>query len=73
MRAYISVDLEGMPFIVSVEHLSVGKALYEEARKIATELVLTVAKTLKNEGFDEIVVADSHGPMVNVKIENLPE
>ena len=73
MRAYISVDLEGMPFIVSVEHLSVGKALYEEARRIATELVLTVAKTLKNEGFDEIVVADSHGPMVNVKIENLPE
>jgi len=73
MQAYISVDLEGMPFIVSVDHLSVGKPLYEEARKIATELVLAAAEVLKEEGFEKIIVADSHGPMVNIKVEDLPE
>ncbi len=73
MRAYISVDLEGMPFIVSVDHLSVGKPLYEEARRIATELVLTVCESLRREGFEEVLVADSHGPMVNIKVEDLPE
>ncbi|RLE66796.1 MAG: peptide transporter [Thermoprotei archaeon] len=73
MRAYISVDLEGMPFIVSVDHLSVGKPLYEEARKIATELVLVVSEILKEEGFEKVIVADSHGPMVNIKVEDLPE
>ncbi len=34
MRVYVSMDLEGMPFIVSSKHLSVGKPLYEEAKKL---------------------------------------
>ena len=73
MRAFVSVDLEGMPYIVSVHHLTVGKALYSEARKIATRVTKIVVKELHEEGFDEIVVADSHGPMVNVLPEEMPE
>lgn len=73
MRAYISVDLEGMPYIVSSEHLGVKGALYGEARKIATTITVHVANTLHEIGFDEILIADSHGPMVNVLIEELPE
>ena len=73
MRVYVSIDLEGMPFIVSGKHLSVGKPLYEEARKIATEIVLTTVRSLRDEGVDEILVSDSHGPMVNIKVEDLPE
>ncbi|RLF84389.1 peptide transporter, partial [Thermococci archaeon] len=38
MKAFISVDLEGMPFIVSPQHLVEKGALYNEARKIATEI-----------------------------------
>ncbi|WP_048055205.1 M55 family metallopeptidase [Pyrococcus sp. NA2] len=73
MKAFISIDLEGMPYIVSREHLFVKGALYNEARKIATRIVKVAAEELHNLGFEEIVVADSHGPMVNVIPEELPE
>ncbi|NJE85724.1 peptide transporter [Thermococcus sp. CX2] len=73
MRAFISVDLEGLPYIVSREHLFVKGALYNEARRIATEIVKVTAEALHRNGFDEVVVADSHGPMVNVIPEEMPE
>jgi len=73
MKAFISVDLEGMPYVVIPGHLSLKGALYDEARKIATEVTLTVAEELNSNGFDEIVIADSHGPMVNLLIDDLPE
>ncbi len=73
MKAFISIDLEGMPFIVSREHLFVRGALYNEARKIVTEITLTTAEALHERGFDEVIIADSHGPMVNLLIDELPE
>ena len=73
MRAFISIDLEGMPFVVSREHLFVKGALYSEARKITTKITLITAEELHKMGFDEIVVADSHGSMVNLLVDELPE
>lgn len=73
MKAFVSVDLEGMPYVVIPGHLSLKGSLYEEARKIATKVTLIVAEELHKKGFDEVVVADSHGPMVNVHVDNLPE
>lgn len=73
MRAFISVDLEGMPFVVSPQHLIEKGVLYTEARKIATEITLTAAEALYEAGFSEVVIADSHGPMVNILPEELPE
>lgn len=73
MKAFISVDLEGMPYIVIPGHLNLKGSLYEEARKIATKITLIVAEELHKNGFDEVVVADSHGPMVNLLVEDLPE
>lgn len=73
MRAFISIDLEGMPYIVSREHLFVKGTLYNEARKIATKITLVAAEALKENGFDEVIIADSHGPMVNLLIDELPE
>ncbi len=73
MRAFISVDLEGMPYIVTVEHLLLKRALYDEARNIATEITSIVCEALHEEGVDEIVVADSHGPMVNIRPEKIPD
>ncbi len=73
VRAFISLDLEGLPYIVSREHLFVRGALYSEARRIATEIVKTVAGALRENGFDEVTVADSHGPMVNILPEEMPE
>jgi len=73
MKAFISVDLEGMPYIVIPGHLSLKGVLYDEARKIATKVTLIVAEELNKNGFDEIVIADSHGPMVNLLVDDLPE
>jgi D-amino peptidase len=73
MKAFISVDLEGMPYIVSVGHLNLKGPLYAEARTIATKVILIVADELHQNGFDKVVIADSHGPMVNLHIDDLPE
>jgi len=73
MKAFISVDLEGMPHIVVPAHYNLKGSLFEEARRIATRITLVVVEELNKNGFDEILVADSHGPMVNLLIDDLPE
>lgn len=73
MKAFISVDMEGMPYIVMPGHLNLKGTLYSEARKIATKVTLTVVEELNKNGFDQIVVADSHGPIVNLLVDDLPE
>lgn len=73
VKAFISVDMEGMPYVVIPGHLNLKGVLYEEARKTATRIMLTVAEELHENGFDMVVVADSHGPMVNLHVEDLPE
>jgi len=73
VKALISVDMEGMPYIVIPGHLGLKGSLYAEARKIATKVTLTVAEELNDNGFDQVVIADSHGPMVNILVEDLPE
>jgi len=73
MKAYVSVDLEGMPFIVSGEHTFLRGNLFSEARRIATRITLAAASKLHELGFEEILVADSHGPMINLDVEAFPE
>lgn len=73
MKAFISVDMEGMPYVVIPGNLNLKGPLYEEARKTATRITLTTADELHKNGFDQVVVADSHGPMVNLHVDELPE
>lgn len=73
MKAFISVDLEGMPHVVIPGHLSLKGTLYDEARKIATKVTMAVADELNKNGFESVTVADSHGPMVNIFVDDLPE
>ncbi len=75
LRAFISVDMEGMPYVVLPEELSHKRtpALYGEARKVMTRVTKVVAETLHEMGFSEVVVADSHGYMVNLIADELPE
>lgn len=73
LKAFISVDLEGMPFVVIPGHLNLKGSLYEEARKIATKVTLAVADELRKNSFDGVIIADSHGPMVNLLVDDLPE
>ncbi|MCK4973333.1 MAG: M55 family metallopeptidase, partial [Candidatus Heimdallarchaeota archaeon] len=62
MKAFISVDLEGMPYVVILGHLNLKGSLYGEARKVATDITLVVAEELYKNGFEQIIIADSHGP-----------
>ncbi|MFW9923280.1 MAG: M55 family metallopeptidase [Candidatus Thorarchaeota archaeon] len=73
MKAFISLDLEGLPFIVNPGQLDLKGTLYEEAREIATTIVLNAVAELKEEGVEKILIADSHGPMVNIHVNSLPE
>ncbi len=73
MKAFVSVDLEGMPYIVNVEQLSINRKLFNEARKIMTLIVKKACEYLHEYGFNDIVVADSHGHMVNIEFIELPE
>jgi len=73
VKAFISVDLEGMPYVVIPGQLALQGALRDEARKISTKVTLSVADELKKNGFQRVVIADSHGPMVNLLIDDLPE
>ncbi len=73
MKAYVSVDMEGLPGVVSPIHTSPKGFLHEEARKIMTKTVLTVVDELSKHGFGEIYVADSHWYMANIIYEDLPE
>lgn len=73
MKAFVSVDLEGMPYVVIPGHTSLKGVLYSEARGIATRITLTVVDELNKNGFEKVVVADSHGPMVNLLVDDLPE
>lgn len=66
LRAYISVDLEGIPGIAGLLQLVPGQPLYGDARKLITLIVDSVAEELYKCGFEHVVIADSHGYMTNV-------
>ena len=70
-RVFISVDLEGMPYVVSFQHLFSGGRLFHEARKISTRIVCFVSKFLLERGYS-VVLADSHGEMITVDPLELP-
>lgn len=72
VKAFVSVDMEGLPHVVSNEHTSPGRRLYDEARSIMTACVLSVVEELKARGAEQVVVADSHGPMINLHPEQMP-
>ncbi len=66
MKAYISIDLEGLPGISSLSQVSPGLSLYPDARKIMTWMARVFSKALLENGFEEVVISDSHGFMANI-------
>jgi len=73
MKAFISIDIEGIPHVVSKQHTRLDGRLYAEARQLMTECLLVVLESLSKLGVESSVVADSHGPMVNILPEKLPD
>lgn len=73
MKIFISIDIEGIPGVVSLEHARKEGKDYEKARKWMTDHLLLVVNSLKENGVKEIVVNDSHGEMTNILLEEIPE
>ena len=71
-KAFVSVDMEGLPHIVSNEQMNPGDRLYDEARSIMTDCVLAMAEELHESGVERVIVADSHGPKVSLLPEKMP-
>jgi D-amino peptidase len=69
MKIYISVDIEGVAGVVTPNEGQPGNPEYEQARRLMTlEANAAIAGAFEG-GAREILVNDSHGPMVNL----LPE
>lgn len=73
MRAYVSIDLEGLPGISTVSQVAPRYTLYGDARRIMTWITNIISKQLLKEGFDEVTVADSHGYMANIDYMDVKE
>ncbi len=69
-RVFVSVDAEGLPFAVA-PWMTPRSPLFGELRRVATRLVAAVAERLTAHGW-RVVVADSHGYMVNADPLGLP-
>ncbi len=73
MKIYVMTDLEGISGINSSEQLVVDRPKYNEGRALLTREINTVARFLKEEGVEEVIVQDGHGSGLNVIWEKLSE
>ncbi len=71
MKIFISVDIEGICDVVNQEHTSNSGFLYNSARRQMTLEANAAVEGAFNAGATEVVVNDSHGPMVNIMPELL--
>lgn len=72
MKAFLSVDLEGLPGIASVTMVSPERTQFQRAVEVMTKVVNVVTEVLLNNGFERVVVADSHGLMTTIDYLKLP-
>jgi D-amino peptidase len=66
LKAFISVDLEGLPGVASLTMVSPWSSQFSIASKVMTRLVNATVDELFKNGFTEVLVADSHGYMTNI-------
>jgi len=72
VKAYVSIDLEGLPGIASTTMVSPERSQFSRASQIMTRVAKAVAELLLENGFERIVIADSHGLMTSVDYLEMP-
>ena len=72
MKFFISADMEGISGVATNQQLKTNSE-YQRFRKLMTADVNAAIKGAFNGGATEIVVADGHGNMSNIIIEELDE
>jgi len=73
MRVFVSVDMEGATGVCHRDHLVAGGQDYERARRWLTGDVNAAVKGAVAAGAQDVVVADGHGTMRNVVLDELHE
>lgn len=71
MKIYVSADIEGVAGVVVPQHGTPGNPEYERARRLMTEEVNAAIAGAFDAGATEVLVNDSHGPMINLLPEAL--
>jgi len=70
MKVFISADIEGISGVATIQQLINNKE-YSRFRKLMTEEVNAAVRGAINGGANEVVVADGHGNMSNIIVEDL--
>lgn len=71
MRVFISVDMEGISGLEKVEEVFLGGPAYHIGRQIMAGDVNAAVQGAIDGGAEDIVVADSHGYMCNIRPSDL--
>jgi len=71
MRVYVSVDIEGITGVVHRDMMMPGEHEYNRGRRLMMGDANAAIEGLVKAGATTIVVADGHGPMRNLLIEDL--
>ena len=71
MRVFISVDMEGISGLEKIEECFLGMPAYHIGRQIMAGDVNAAVQGAIDGGAEEIVVADSHGYMCNIRPSDL--
>ena len=71
MKIFISADIEGIAGVMRPEQCTPGNPEYQLARGLMEQEVNAAIEGAFAGGATEVVVADSHAQMTNLRAENL--
>ena len=71
MKVFVSVDIEGITGVVHADMMMPGQTEYGRGRRLMTGDANAAIEGLVQAGADYVLVADGHGPMRNLLIEDL--
>jgi len=71
VNVFISVDIEGISGVVHADMMMPGEPEYNRGRALMVGDANAAIEGAVRAGADYILVADGHGPMRNIKIEDL--
>lgn len=72
MKAYVSIDIEGLPGVASITMLAPGSSQFSTGSRVMTIFAKKISEFLIENGFNKVVIADSHGYMTNIDYLEIP-
>lgn len=73
MKIYVSVDIEGVSGVVHADMMMPSQLEYGRGRRLMTKDANAAIAGIADAGADYILVADGHGPMRNILVEELDQ